>query len=114
MKRPTILLFAGQNIDSVGPLHHSRTGSISAAEHDARRRWVLLNKRTSEKSRLSTNSASADEFDGLGSPLVCYFEGALWLHVEPIEAAHVAGRIDAGEMHGAHAQSLEIVHGITL
>jgi hypothetical protein len=34
----------------------------------------------------------------------------IWLHVEPIEAAHVAGRIDAGEMHGAH--SLEIVTNV--
>jgi hypothetical protein len=36
------------------------------------------------------------------------------LHVEPIEAAHVAGRIDAGEMNGAHAESLEIVQRLTL
>jgi hypothetical protein len=24
----------------------------------------------------------------------------IWLHVEPIEPAHVAGRLDAGKMHG--------------
>jgi hypothetical protein len=38
----------------------------------------------------------------------------IWLHVEPIEAAHVAGRINAGEMHGAHTESLEIVQRLTL
>jgi hypothetical protein len=41
-------------------------------------------------------------------------QGGEGLHVEPIEAAPVAGRIDAGEMHGAHAQSLEIVQRLTL
>jgi hypothetical protein len=36
------------------------------------------------------------------------------LHVEPIEAAHVARRIDAVKMHGVHSASLAIVHPDTL
>jgi hypothetical protein len=33
------------------------------------------------------------------------------LHVEPIEAVHVAGRVDAAKMHGVHGASLAIVIG---
>jgi len=36
------------------------------------------------------------------------------LHVEPIEAVHVARRIDAAKMHGVHGASLEIVQRLTL
>jgi hypothetical protein len=31
------------------------------------------------------------------------------LEVEPVEPAHVAGRIDAGEMHGAHSENFSLI-----
>ena len=36
------------------------------------------------------------------------------LHVEPIEAVHVARRVDAAKMQGIHGGSLEIVAALTL
>ena len=36
------------------------------------------------------------------------------LHVKPIKAVHVAGRIDAAKMQGGHDASLEIVLMLTL
>ena len=36
------------------------------------------------------------------------------LRVEPVEPAHVAGRIDAGEMHRVHDLSFESVHPLRL
>jgi hypothetical protein len=68
------------NIVSTAALHHLSwphvgVGSISAAEPRARRRRMLLRKRT-PKSDFQKNSAPIDENDRVGSPLVLYFEVA--------------------------------------
>jgi hypothetical protein len=33
------------------------------------------------------------------------------LHIEPVEAAHIARRIDPTKIHGGHGASLAIVRG---
>jgi len=47
-------------------------------------------------------------------PRMAYAAEKIGLHVEPIEAVHVARRIDAAKMHGGHGASLEIVQRLTL
>ena len=38
----------------------------------------------------------------------------IWLHVELVEAVHVARQIDVAEMYSVHGSSLEIVAALTL